>query len=63
MTFTCPSVRTIKSGFEFTNVGRIAKIRGIAYALLHFSSSRDADDLTGRATDTRCESRRSWRTG
>lgn len=30
MTFTCPSVRTIKSGFEFTNVGRIAKIRGIA---------------------------------
>ncbi|GAA5963509.1 hypothetical protein JCM8115_003392 [Rhodotorula mucilaginosa] len=33
VTFTCPSVRTIKSGFEFTNVGRIAKIRGIAHSV------------------------------
>jgi RNA 3'-terminal phosphate cyclase-like protein len=32
--FTCPSVRAIKSGFDFTNIGRIAKIRGIAYASL-----------------------------
>lgn len=30
MTFTCPSVRAIKSGFDFTSVGRVAKIRGIA---------------------------------
>lgn len=27
---TCPSVRAIKSGFEFTSVGRVSKIRGIA---------------------------------
>ncbi|GAA6025463.1 hypothetical protein JCM8202_003620 [Rhodotorula sphaerocarpa] len=33
ITFTCPSVRTIKSGFEFTNVGRISKIRGIAHSV------------------------------
>lgn len=31
MTFTCPSVRAIKSGFDFTSVGRVSKIRGIAY--------------------------------
>lgn len=30
ITFTCPSVRAVKSGFDFTNVGRVAKIRGIA---------------------------------
>ncbi|GAA5992612.1 hypothetical protein JCM10908_002687 [Rhodotorula pacifica] len=33
VTFTCPAVRTIKSGFEFTNVGRVAKIRGIAHSV------------------------------
>ncbi|GAA6030562.1 hypothetical protein JCM8097_006209 [Rhodosporidiobolus ruineniae] len=33
VTFTCPSVRAIKSGFDFTNVGRIAKIRGIAHSV------------------------------
>ncbi|GAA5919218.1 hypothetical protein JCM6882_002781 [Rhodosporidiobolus microsporus] len=33
VTFTCPSVRAIKSGFNFTNVGRIAKIRGIAHSV------------------------------
>lgn len=30
ITFSCPSVRAIKSGFDFTNVGRVNKIRGIA---------------------------------
>lgn len=30
MTLTCPSVKAIKSGFDFTNVGRVSKIRGIA---------------------------------
>ncbi|GAA5914254.1 hypothetical protein JCM5296_006123, partial [Sporobolomyces johnsonii] len=30
VTLTCPSVRAIKSGFDFTAVGRISKIRGIA---------------------------------
>ncbi|GAA5939502.1 hypothetical protein JCM3775_004841 [Rhodotorula graminis] len=33
ITFTCPSVRAIKSGFDFTQVGRIAKIRGIAHSV------------------------------
>ncbi|GAA5831617.1 hypothetical protein JCM11251_000770 [Rhodosporidiobolus azoricus] len=33
VTFTCPSVRAIKSGFDFTNVGRVAKIRGIAHSV------------------------------
>lgn len=33
VTFTCPSVRAVKSGFDFTNMGRISKIRGIAYVL------------------------------
>ncbi|GAA6016668.1 hypothetical protein JCM10207_000142 [Rhodosporidiobolus poonsookiae] len=33
VTFTCPSVRAIKSGFDFTNPGRIAKIRGIAHSV------------------------------
>ncbi|GAA5990429.1 hypothetical protein JCM11641_007942 [Rhodosporidiobolus odoratus] len=33
VTFTCPSVRAIKSGFDFTNVGRIGKIRGIAHSV------------------------------
>lgn len=30
VTLTCPSVKAIKSGFDFTNVGRVSKIRGIA---------------------------------
>lgn len=34
MTFTCPNVRAIKSGFDFTNLGQISKIRGIAYVCL-----------------------------
>ncbi|BGP52346.1 hypothetical protein JCM10450v2_008317 [Rhodotorula kratochvilovae] len=33
VTFTCPSVRAIKSGFDFTSVGRISKIRGIAHSV------------------------------
>ncbi|ORY57395.1 RNA 3'-terminal phosphate cyclase/enolpyruvate transferase [Leucosporidium creatinivorum] len=33
VTFTCPSVRAIKSGFDFTNVGRVNKIRGIAHSV------------------------------
>ncbi|TNY22320.1 RNA 3'-terminal phosphate cyclase/enolpyruvate transferase [Rhodotorula diobovata] len=33
VTFTCPSVRAIKSGFDFTQVGRISKIRGIAHSV------------------------------
>lgn len=34
MTLTCPSVKAIKSGFDFTSVGRVSKIRGIAYVRL-----------------------------
>ncbi|GAA5959911.1 hypothetical protein JCM21900_006001 [Sporobolomyces salmonicolor] len=33
VTLTCPSVRAIKSGFDFTAVGRISKIRGIAHSV------------------------------
>ncbi|GAA5852130.1 hypothetical protein JCM8547_000168 [Rhodosporidiobolus lusitaniae] len=33
ITFTCLSVRAIKSGFDFTNTGRVAKIRGIAHSV------------------------------
>ncbi|CDR49399.1 RHTO0S26e00914g1_1 [Rhodotorula toruloides] len=33
VTLTCPSVRAIKSGFEFTSLGRISKIRGIAHSV------------------------------
>ncbi|GEM11916.1 RNA 3'-terminal phosphate cyclase-like protein [Rhodotorula toruloides] len=33
VTLTCPSVRSIKSGFEFTSLGRISKIRGIAHSV------------------------------
>lgn len=42
ITFTCPSVRTIKSGFEFANVGRISKIRGIASVHPLQSASSDS---------------------
>lgn len=31
--FTCPSVKAVKAGFDFTNTGRIAKIRGIAHSV------------------------------
>ncbi|KDE03633.1 18S rRNA biogenesis protein RCL1 [Microbotryum lychnidis-dioicae p1A1 Lamole] len=31
--FACPIVRSIKSGFDFTSVGRINKIRGIAHSV------------------------------
>ncbi|SCV67296.1 BQ2448_5942 [Microbotryum intermedium] len=31
--FACPIVRSIKSGFNFTSVGRINKIRGIAHSV------------------------------
>lgn len=33
VTLTCPSVKAIKSGFDFTNVGRVSKIRGIAHSV------------------------------
>ncbi|KAM0787183.1 hypothetical protein ACM66B_006429 [Microbotryomycetes sp. NB124-2] len=33
VTLTCPIVRAVKSGFDFTNAGRINKIRGIAHAV------------------------------
>ncbi|GAA6007932.1 rRNA-processing endoribonuclease [Rhodotorula paludigena] len=33
VSFTCPSVRAVKSGFDFTSTGRIAKIRGIAHSV------------------------------
>ncbi|GAA6063316.1 hypothetical protein JCM10212_005484 [Sporobolomyces blumeae] len=33
ITLTCPSVKAIKSGFDFTNVGQVLKIRGIAHSV------------------------------
>ncbi|GAA5846524.1 hypothetical protein JCM5353_008481 [Sporobolomyces roseus] len=33
VTLTCPSVKAIKSGFDFTSVGRVSKIRGIAHSV------------------------------
>lgn len=33
VTFSCPSVRAPKSGFDFTNPGRVQKIRGIAHSV------------------------------
>ncbi|KAM0746230.1 18S rRNA biogenesis protein [Meredithblackwellia eburnea MCA 4105] len=33
VTFSCPSVKSIKSGFDFTNEGKVQKIRGIAHSV------------------------------
>ncbi|KAK4047788.1 hypothetical protein OIV83_005130 [Microbotryomycetes sp. JL201] len=47
VTLTCPIVRAVKSGFDFTNAGRINKIRGIAHAVR--VSPQMANRLVGAA--------------